>query len=107
MLFTNIGCGNTELNLFVATVRFDTLLMTLCICKFTDAFFIFLTFLEIPLSSDAWSGFGRDNFKVHNEEVSQASLYLKNVTLKQFSDDLKSRFVDCNSGKLKGRSCLK
>lgn len=37
----------------------------------------FCSVWKTPLSSDAFSGFGRDNFAAHNQEVVEASLHLK------------------------------
>ena len=48
-----------------------------------------------PLSSDAFSGFGRHNFRAHNDEVIEASLHLKSSVLPSIV-----RYLD--SGLLKG-----
>jgi hypothetical protein len=46
---------------------------------------------RVPLSSDAFSGFGRDQFAQHNEEIIEASMFLKSTLVPrvvEFLDDL-------------------
>lgn len=50
----------------------------------------FLSSWKIPLSSDAFSGFGMHALKEHNAEVGEASLHLKSVVLPRVVDLLES-----------------
>jgi hypothetical protein len=54
-------------------------------------------------SSDAFSGFGRHDFKAHNDEVAAATIYLKTEVMRKLAADLNAGIVQCtNGGQLSG-----
>ena len=50
----------------------------------------FVRIYEKPLSSDAFSAFGRMNCAEHNAEVSEATRYLKEVLIPKFAKNLEN-----------------
>jgi Clustered mitochondria/Translation initiation factor eIF3 subunit 135 len=60
----------------------------------------FVKRFRTPLSSDAFTGFGRHNSDEHNSEVAAATQYLLSTTIPTFAHELEARSVIITSGRM-------